>query len=287
MKGKLKAKLALMLASLLTFSALVSCSSDTTTEKPKEEENKVVEEVPETPSSKYLPLGEDPYADDALKVQEALLDWNFVNFDEKKTVYLTFDDGPSSKVTGEILDVLKEKDVKATFFVLGNMVDKNKKSQEALMRMADEGHAIANHGYSHDYSALYPNDTVDVQAFMSDMDKSLNSMKAVLGPDFNTRVIRFPGGHSNWYTGDIDKHLAENNYAFVDWNALNNDAAGESLTADQAFENLKTTIHDIDTNNDMLVVLMHDTDNNLSNPEYLGKAIDYLRELGYEFRTLK
>ena len=64
---------------------------------------------------------------------------------DTKRAFLTFDDGPSSN-TNQILDILKEKGIKATFFVLGSNVEKK---PEIVKRMYDEGHFIANHGYSH------------------------------------------------------------------------------------------------------------------------------------------
>ena len=75
---------------------------------------------------------------------------NIYNSSEKRA-FLTFDDGPSS-VTPRILDILKQENIKATFFVLGSNVKKN---PELVKRMYDEGHFIANHGYSHVYSSIY------------------------------------------------------------------------------------------------------------------------------------
>lgn len=70
----------------------------------------------------------------------------------EKRVFLTFDDGPTKTVTPLILDVLKQEDVKATFFVLGNNVKNN---PDLVKRAFEEGHYIANHGYSHKYSEVY------------------------------------------------------------------------------------------------------------------------------------
>ena len=72
----------------------------------------------------------------------------------KKVVYLTFDDGPSKNITPQILDLLKQKNIKATFFLLGNRVELY---PEIVKREQEEGHYIANHGYSHVYSSIYEN----------------------------------------------------------------------------------------------------------------------------------
>ena len=74
---------------------------------------------------------------------------------EQKIAYLTFDDGPTLKATPKILDILKEEDVVATFFVVGKHVKEN---AELVKRAYDEGHFIANHGYNHNNSKLYKND---------------------------------------------------------------------------------------------------------------------------------
>ena len=125
----------------------------------------------------YLPLEADNNATDAREVQSRLTEWNYQREDNEKVAYLTFDDGPSEYVTDEILDVLKEKDVKATFFVLGSMVDKNDYAKKALKRIVKEGHAIGNHGYCHRYDVLYPGNVVNVDSFMADMKKSEDAMK--------------------------------------------------------------------------------------------------------------
>lgn len=235
----------------------------------------------------YLSLSEDQNADDAKSIEQILVKWNFQSPEGKKIAYLTFDDGPSIKVTGDVLDVLWNNDVKATFFVLGSMVDKSEEGKLALIRMVKEGHAIGNHGFCHKYDVLYPNSYVNVTAFMNDMDKSLSSMRSVLGENFHTRVIRFPGGHNSWRTQAIDKVLSEKDYAFVDWNVVNGDGHSRTLGKDEMLNNLKTWIKRMEKNNDTIVILMHDTDKNVNEAAFLQEAIPYLKELGYEFRTLK
>lgn len=245
------------------------------------------EEKSEDAQIVYLPLEADSNATDAREVQSRLTEWNYQRADNKKVAYLTFDDGPSEYVTDEILDVLKEKNVKATFFVLGSMVDKNDYAKEALKRIVKEGHAIGNHGYSHRYDVLYPGDIVSVDSFMEDMKKSEDAMKEVLGDNFSTNVIRFPGGYGSWDTSAIDPVLHEKGYSYIDWNTLNGDAESQGLAPEQLLVRLKETVNELDGNNDVIVVLMHDTDEKQSTAQYLSDAIDYLRSEGYEFKTLK
>ena len=72
--------------------------------------------------------------------------------EEQKSVYLTFDDGPSTIVTGKILDVLKQEKIKATFFIVSDRVSGRK---ETLRRIAAEGHTLGVHSKSHVYSEIY------------------------------------------------------------------------------------------------------------------------------------
>lgn len=236
-------------------------------------------------NSGYLTLNEDPNADDASVVlPETMYEYDFYREDGKKVAYLTFDDGPSEYITEEILDVLKLNDVKATFFTLGNVIENNPKAPELLKRMAKEGHSIASHGYSHNYKILYPNGWIDVEAFMNDIKKNETLLKSILGEDFTTRVIRMPGGHGSWDgITALDSALLEAGIYQTDWNSLNGDAEGHDLPVDYLLSRLKETVGD----QDVAIVLMHDTDAKQTTVEYLQGAIDYLKSEGFEFRTLK
>lgn len=105
--------------------------------------------------------------------------------DEKKA-YLTFDDGPTTKATGKILDVLKQENVKATFFVVGKHV---KEHPELVKREYEEGHYIANHGYNHDNKLLYKNmDSFKNEIILTDLEIS----KAIGIDNYCSHIFRFP-----------------------------------------------------------------------------------------------
>ena len=72
--------------------------------------------------------------------------------ESKKTVYLTFDDGPGGKVTQEVLDTLQKENVPATFFIIGNQVCGQ---ENIILRMKNEGHSLGLHSFSHDRNILY------------------------------------------------------------------------------------------------------------------------------------
>ena len=245
-------------------------------------------------NSGYLSFEEDPNADDAAMVAEntkGLLNGTKqypVRTDGKKVVYLTFDDGPSTTNTPGILDVLDRYNVKATFFTLGKSIEANEEAKDILKETVKRGHAIANHTYSHDYSYLYPNRTMNVDNILSDLEKSQNLMKAVLGQDFSTRVIRFPGGYWSWEGRTAMKEAMEQNgYYNVDWNALNKDAEGKTKNADELFQSTKDTIEVLGPNADSVVLLMHDTYGKEETVKALPQIIEYLQGEGFEFRTIK
>jgi peptidoglycan-N-acetylglucosamine deacetylase len=152
--------------------------------------------------------------------------------DGKKTAFLTFDDGPSLTVTPLILDILKKYNINGTFFLIGQSVDSNEQSKNIVKQMFKDGHAIGNHTYTHNLKKLYPNNKVDVPYFMSELEKNKKSLETVLGSDFNTKLIRMPGGimtRSYYKDPNLDLLLSEfdkNNMHTIDWNASILDSEG-------------------------------------------------------------
>lgn len=191
-----------------------------------------------------------------------------------KMAYLTFDDGPSILVTPDILAILEEYNINATFFVVGKMVDQN---PQMLKKIYDAGHSIGNHSYSHNYGYIYRN----TSNFMADIDKAEESMKNVLGDDFRTNLLRFPGGSFGKKPGFI-KAIETANYKYFDWNSLNGDAEGFNLSKEKLFNRLKETVR----NKDNLIILMHDTDTKSTTVDSLRNIIDYLIDKGYYFDVL-
>ena len=245
-------------------------------------------------NTNYLELKDDINADDAVMVAEntkGLLNGTKqypVRTDGKKVVYLTFDDGPSTTNTPEILNVLDRYNVKATFFTLGKAIEANEEAKNILKDTAKRGHAIANHSYSHDYSYLYPNRTMNVDNIVSDIEKSNSIMREVLGESFSTRVIRFPGGYWSWEGRTAMKEaMDQNGYYNVDWNALNKDAEGKQKNADELLQSTKETVEALGPDADSVVLLMHDTYGKEETVKALPQIIEYLQEKGFEFRTIK
>lgn len=271
----------------IIFSAIATQFFFVITQNAKANET-VLGTEPQNKSGQYLSLKEDSVADDISFVEKYLAQQEQGKtpdgVDGKKVVYLTFDDGPSEKVTPAILDILKEKNVKATFFVIGHAFDKSDTLKVVLKREAKEGHAIGNHTYSHDYKYLFPNNTVNVDNFMSDIEKTNKALKEVLGDDFSTRGIRVPGGHMSWKgMKSLDDTLASKDYHWVDWNSLSKDAEGKNKNADELTQQVISTVN----GREKAIILMHDTSDKEKTVEALPQIIKYLTEQGYEFRTMK
>ncbi|WP_297630103.1 polysaccharide deacetylase family protein [uncultured Clostridium sp.] len=242
----------------------------------------------------YLSLKDDPFADDAKKVEKDLKDLitgkrNFpIRTDGKKVAYLTFDDGPSNTVTPEILKILKEENIKGTFFVLGSKVNESEENKELVKKIAKNGHALANHTYSHDYRKLYPKGEIKADYFLEEVRKTNRLLKDILGESFDTRVVRFPGGYWSWNgREEARKKLDEAGICSVDWNALNGDAEGVKISASNLNKRLKESFYELGDKADNIVVLMHDTNGKETTAESLRETINFLKKKGFEFRTIK
>ena len=197
---------------------------------------------------------------------------------EEKICYLTFDDGPTKEVTPKVLDILKQYDVKATFFVLGKMLDTNR---DIAKRAFDEGHLIANHSYYHQYAELYASS----ESFCGEIDKTYQLICEVTGAE-PFKLVRFPGGgHNAGDYGTVKQEykqvLKEKGYYHVDWNCLNGDAEDALRSADALIARVRETA--IGKN---IVVLMHDAAAKTTTPDALGSIIEYLKSKGYVFKRL-
>lgn len=246
-----------------------------------EEEKKKAEEEKKKQKYGVGPNGE-AFAYDAKVIQDKLKRGDHSNNGEK-IVFLTFDDGPSTTVTPEVLDVLKKNDVKGTFFVVGKQLE-NEKSRDLLKRIYDEGHAIGNHTYGHNYKSIYPNRTLNLNNFMSEINKTEDKIREVIGENFNVNVVRCPGGHMSWKgMSALDEKFKEENMASVDWNSLSKDAEGKTgKTPAELLEIAKKE----SAGKDIVVMLMHDTYGKENTAKMLDDLIKYYKSQGYEFKTL-
>lgn len=198
---------------------------------------------------------------------------------QEKTVFLTFDDGPTTTVTPLVLDVLKQENIKATFFVLGNRAKAN---PDLIKREFEEGHYIANHGYTHKYSQIYQSS----QTVLDEYNYTEGCIQEALGnTDYHSRVFRFPGGSIGGYYKNIKTEakqlLRQNNIVSLDWNALSKDAEG-AHTKETIIQNIIDTVGQKQS----VVILMHDAYDKILTYETLPDVIKYLRDNGYTFKNL-
>ena len=194
-------------------------------------------------------------------------------------IYLTFDDGPNNSTTTQILNVLKKYDVKATFFVASI----NGGSDSQIKREFDEGHLIALHTWSHEYSDIYRSE----EAYFNDLNKISDRVEKITGK--KSMFVRFPGGSSNTvsrhYSTGIMSKLASSveakGYSYFDWNLDSTDAGcGNNCTADVVYSHVVNGLSKSHGN----VVLMHDIKKHTANA--LERIIQYGKNNGYTFDVL-
>ena len=245
--------------------------------------NQVTEE--DSTEKKFVGVSKEgeKYSYDAVKINDKLKKGDYSN-DGEKIVFLTFDDGTSTTVTPQVLKVLDQYDVKATFFLMGQSIEEGgEKAKELVKEEFNSGHAIGNHSYSHNYDVLYPGRTLNLESFKADFDKNAQLLKSILGDNFSTRVLRCPGGYMSWKgMNQLDEYLDDNNMTYIDWNALSKDAEGKKKNA----EELAQCAIETSKGYEIVVLLMHDTYGKEETAKSLPDIIKYFKNSGYEFKTL-
>ena len=197
-------------------------------------------------------------------------------------IFLTFDDGPSgSGSTEKILNILKQEDVKATFFVTGSGPD------SLIIREHNEGHVVALHTYTHSYKDIY----ISEEAYFADLDKVHDRVQKLTGVD--ARVIRFPGGSNNTVSNSVNKGIMsilrqdvkDKGYNYFDWNVDANDAG---KCAAKGVADRKKCVYDNVTKGlskkRRNIVLMHDIKSYTA--DALEDIIKYAKANNYSFEVL-
>lgn len=190
--------------------------------------------------------------------------------DDMISVYLTFDDGPSAE-TDRILDILKEYNVKATFFVIGK-TDEN--SVKAYQRIVEEGHTLGMHSYSHQYAQVY----ASREAFEDDLTSLQDYLLSITGME--STFYRFPGGSSNKVSkipmSDLIQCLEERNITYFDWNVSSGDASGTQLSSQTIINNVMSGINGTLKN---YVVLFHDSAAKKTTVDALPEILEQLQAM--------
>lgn len=184
-------------------------------------------------------------------------------------VYLTFDDGPSI-YTDQILDILDDYDVKATFFVVGKETET---AAEAMKEIVARGHTLGMHSYSHKYTEVY----ASMESFEEDFTKIHDLLYDTTGVE--STVYRFPGGSSNTISridmSDFAEYLDTQGVRFFDWNVSSGDGGRVLLSVDELVENVTSHIEQRET----AIILMHDSADKPTTVEALPTIIENILAL--------
>ena len=154
---------------------------------------------------------------------------------------------------------------------------------DTVKRIYDEGHYIANHGYSHVYSAIYSSP----QAILDEFNQCNDAVKEVIQvPEYNSHLFRFPGGlvGGKYATikSEANELLKQNDIMHIDWNSLTGDAETNDLSIEFELKRLQETSE----GKNSIVVLMHDAPDKKLTYETLEDVIQYLQEKGYKFKNM-
>ncbi len=197
------------------------------------------------------------------------------NYYGNGVIYLTFDDGPSY-LTSQILDILDEENVKATFFVTS--------ANDYTRRAYNSGHTIALHSYTHDYAYVYSS----IDNYFEDLQMVSDRVYNVIG--IRPTIIRFPGGSSNTVSRNYSKgimtyltsEVVKRGYNYFDWNVDSNDAGGDIYNSGNIYANVVNNLSHGKTN----VVLMHDSGSHTATVNALRDIIRFGKNNGYTFSAI-
>ncbi len=193
-----------------------------------------------------------------------------VTTNDSPVMYLTFDDGPND-FTVEILEILNEYQIKATFFVTGSRLDCLGYIKDAYL----QGHSIGIHCFRHDYDIIY----ASKEAYLSDLNQMDQLLKEI---GIKTKLLRFPGGSSNRVSQvemrELIEEIEQLGFQYYDWNGENGDAKQDFSLASV----LSASQMGVDGKRDIMM-LCHEK---AITVEVLETMIEYYLELGYIFMPI-
>lgn len=195
------------------------------------------------------------------------------NSQDKKVVYLTFDDGPSKNVTDKVLDILKENNVHATFFLIGNQIPE---LEDTVKRISSEGHSIGLHTYTHKNKYIYASQ----DNFINEMIKCRNEINKVTG--ISPNIIRFPCGSRKRLDKSYLERLHKHNFKVYDWNVETSDGINPKLSPDTQYRKAVKESKGLSR----IIILMHCDYVHKNTCKTLPRIIRYYKENGYEFKTI-
>lgn len=213
------------------------------------------------------------------------------SYKDTPTAFLTFDDGPNTN-TPRILDILKQYNVQATFYVIASQIEGNETMKQIMKRTVEEGHSVAIHTYSHKYQEIYKS----VDAYFKDLYKAGAVIKDATGVE--TKLVRLPGGTASAksfcqkYSGSSDtfdkimQRLEAEGYSVSDWNIDTRD--WESKTTVDGIVSSVSRVAEAWKNNDngyrTALILMHNWEKTINS---LSPMIQNLQNIGFVFEPMK
>ncbi|SET37351.1 polysaccharide deacetylase family protein [[Clostridium] polysaccharolyticum] len=201
---------------------------------------------------------------------------NLIVNQKKKVAYLTFDDGPS-EITKDVLKILEEKGVNATFFLIGNQITED--TIPIVKQSIKDGNCIGIHTYCHECKVIYRS----TDAYLEDFKKAYDTIKEKL--QIEPKIFRFPWGSANKFLADIEEEviqkLESEGFEYFDWNVSAEDSVGRP----SSYTIMNNIRRDYKKYNKP-VILMHDSSINKLSAQTLPQVIEELKQAGYTFDTL-
>jgi len=192
---------------------------------------------------------------------------------QDKVVYLSFDDGPGNH-TREVLDILRKEQVPATFFVLGEQAERY---PELIRALVEDGHALGNHTFNHQYEQLYS----DFKVFWKQIKQTEEVLERITG--FRPDLVRAPGGTYGHFDQSYFDLLQLGGYTVMDWNVDSGDSKRKGVPAKEILSNSTK----VPAGARSVIVLMHDGGAHAETVKALPGIIKYYRDHGYRFDTMK
>ncbi len=188
----------------------------------------------------------------------------------EKKVFLTFDDGPTPEITLWTLSQLKAFDAKATFFCIGNNIDKH---PEIFNRVINEGHAIGNHTFDH-----FNGWQKTTKEYIDNVQQCQETMqRCALSKITNSKIFRPPYGKIKKVQAKI---LQQSGYKIIMWDVLSADF-DSSVAPEKCLDNV---LKHIQTGS---IIVFHDSVKSFKNLNYaLPKTLSYLKENGYDCEVI-
>nr|WP_315213763.1 polysaccharide deacetylase family protein [uncultured Flavobacterium sp.] len=194
--------------------------------------------------------------------------WDLPNTQNK--IYLTFDDGPTPEITEWVLEELKKHNVKATFFCIGNNIQKH---PELFQKVINEGHVIGNHTYDHMNGWK-----TETKTYLENIRLCEKQIQKSLIENLRSKIFRPPYGKIKTAQAKIVRRLG---YKIIMWDVLSADF-DQTITPEKCLENVISNVKSGS------VIVFHDSIKASHNLKYaLPETLNFLKEKGFLFDVIK